>query len=117
MSADEGVHHHGDPALHIQRAAPPDVVILEAAFDRRDVPRLRGGGNHVDVAVKKKRWGVATPGQSTDDVEALKVVADEVGSNASIGQDVPAVRRAFSLVSGRVSGIEADQLLEEFGDG
>ena len=67
------------------------------------------------MAVKQQRRGVAAAGQAADHVEAVGIVADEVGGDAGVGEDVAAVGGAVALVAGRVGGVETDQLPEELG--
>lgn len=108
VSADERVHHHGDAAFHVQGAAPPDVVILQAALEGRDIPGLRGSGHDVDVAIKQQGRRIASAGQAAEHVETVGIFAHQLGGNAGIGEDIPAVSGACGFVAGRVGGIEAD---------
>ena len=53
--AQEGVDEHRDAALHVERAAAPDVAVLEPRLERRVRPVLSGRRDDVDVALEQQR--------------------------------------------------------------
>ena len=59
LRAQEGVNEHRDARLHVERAAAPDVAVLELGLERRVRPVLAGRRDDVDVAWS--RSGGASP--------------------------------------------------------
>ena len=47
--------HHADHVLHVDRAAAPDVAVLDGAGERVHAPVGGLGGHHVEVAVDQQR--------------------------------------------------------------
>ena len=114
VGAHVGVHHHGDAALHIQRAPTPYVAVLQPAFKRWYVPGLCRRGHHVDVSVHQQGRRVPASFQATDHVDAVGVVAHQLGGDADAVQNVPAVRGAFALVARRIRRVVPDQCPQQF---
>ena len=113
--AQERVDEHRDAALHVERAAAPDVAVLEPPLERRMRPVLSGGRDDVDVALEQQRRRTAS-GEPADEVGPRRVLRVDRRLAAGLLQLRADELDARGLVPGRVRRVEPDQLLQELGD-
>ena len=108
--------HHADHVLHVDRAAAPDIAVLDRAGERMHAPLGRLGGHHVKMPVDQQRAAravraleagehIAAPGRAG--LQVLDLVADVF----QLGGDPVG---AFGLALGGfqlagVGGVEPDQ--------
>ena len=116
LRAQERAHEHRDAALHVERAAPPDVAVDELAGERRVRPGLSRRRDDVDVSLEEERLRVAAR-ESRDEVRPRRVLRVELRLAARLLEQRLDELDARALVSGRVRRVEPDQLLQELGDG
>ena len=112
--------HHADHVLHVDRAAAPDVAVLDGAGERVHAPVGGLGGHHVEVAVDQQRAAVRVgAGQPGEDVAAARCAGlDVLGLVADLlellGDPVGALRLALGgLELTGVGGVEPDQRADE----
>ena len=78
---------------------------------------LADGGDDVDVAVEQERRRLTCAGQTRQQVEAGVVPGQYLKVDVLLRQQAGDVVHAVGLVTGRVGGIEAQELLQQFGGG
>ena len=103
-----------DLALHVERAAAPDVPVAQLALPRVDAP-LDGLREHgVDVAEQAQGRSRRLAAQARDQVRPLlrRLRAARTRSPAAVEPPRQELLRG-PLVPGRVDGVEADQLLQQ----
>jgi len=110
---DEGRDAHRDAALHVERAAPPDVVVDELGAERRLCPLLAGRRDDVDVAVEHERRAAVRARVARDQVRASGDLLDALGLDAAFAKQRLDIRDAGLLVPRRVRRVEADQVTQE----
>lgn len=71
-----GGQDHGQPTLHVQGSATPDVPVDELARERRVPPHARRG-HDVGMAVQQERGSCTATRNAGDDVRALVVHRDD----------------------------------------
>ena len=111
----ERVHEHRDAALHVERAAAPDVPVDEPALERRVRPALPARGDDVDVALEEQRRRVAAlePG---DEVRPARHPLEGLRLAARLLEQAADELDALGLVAGRIRRVEADQRLRKLDD-
>ena len=110
LRAHEGADEHRHAGLHVERAATPDVPVLEPGLERRVGPVLTGRRDDVDVTLEQERRCVAA-GDAADEVRPAGLLLVELRL-ASRVLELPAQELdARLLVAGRVRRVEPDQLL------
>ena len=113
LRSQERVHEHRDAALHVERAAAPEIPVDQPALERRVRPALPARGDDVDVTLEEKRRRAAAsratrfgrPGTRSNVLSRsprLEQAADELD--------------ARGLVAGRVRRVEPDQRLRQLDD-
>ncbi len=112
LRAHEGADEHRDARLHVERAAAPDVAVLEPALERRVRPVLAGGRDDVDVPLEQERRRVAA-GEAADEVRPAGLLLVELRLAARVLELRAEELDARRFVAGRVRRVEPDQLLQE----
>jgi hypothetical protein len=110
----DGSQVHSNAMLHIQSAATPDGAIHEAALEGRMGPLLAHGGDHVHMTVEHERGSIAIAFQAGYQVGTLGGARNQDGLKASLLEQAIDIFNAGAFVAGRVGGVEADQVLEQF---
>ena len=112
--------HHPDHVLHVDRAAAPDVAVLDRAGERMHAPVGRLGGHHVEVAVQHQGAALAVGAlQSGEHVgPARRAGLDVFGRVADLLELLGHPAGAFGLTFGGlglagVGGVEADERADE----
>ena len=109
-----------DHVLHVDRAAAPDVAVLDRAGERVHAPVRRLGGHHVEVAVQQQRAagrvGAREPGEHV--APARRARLDVFGLVPDLFQLLGHPAGALGLALGGlglagVGGVEPDQLADE----
>ena len=116
LRAQERVHEHRHAGLHVERAAPPDVAVLEPALERRVRPGLAGRRDDVDVALEQQRLRAAA-GKAADEVRPAGLLLEGLRLEPFLLEQALDERDARRLVARRVRRVEPDQVLEKLSDG
>ena len=82
--SEHGRDEHRHAALHVERAATPDLAVDELAGERRMAPLSGFGGNDVYVAVEEKRRCVPPSWDSRDKVRPAGVTSEESRLDAAL---------------------------------
>lgn len=110
----QGAQRHGYSALVIQAAAPPDAAIHHSPLEGRILPGLVRGGHHVYVAVEQQRRRITSPGQAGNEIRAGRVASENGGLDSYVRQQAIYVTDAFRFIARWVSGVEANEFLQQF---
>jgi len=104
-----------DLALHVERAAPPNLAVPQLARERRHRPLGRIGEHDIGVTHEEKRRAVtaANPGH---EVRALRHLRDQLAGDAARLEVVAQQLGRDRFVAGRVRRVDADQPLQEVRD-
>ncbi len=114
LRPEERGDHHRDPVLHVERAPTPDPAVNQLAAEGRAAPPLVHRGDDVDVALQDQpRAGAA--GKPSHEVGTLGSGAVHLPFDSLGAEQRADPLDAGPLVSRRVGGVEADQLLEQLG--
>ncbi len=106
--AHERGEHHRDAALHVERAAPPDVAVGDLAGERRMRP-VAARGDDVDVALQQQRRTGAATAQARDQVRPRRLGREDARLAAELLEQVADPLDARALVARRVARVEAQQ--------
>ena len=118
LPGERGHRHRArrDLALHVERAAAPDLAVAKLARPGVDLPLGGIGENRVRVREERQPRPVAAPGNPRDEVRPLRHLRVELAGDAVLLEVVAQELGRTGLVPGRVDRVEADQLLEELAD-
>ena len=117
--ASEGGDRDGarrDLALHVERAAPPDLAVTKLARPRIDLPLRSIRHDGVRVREQQQAGPAAPAGQARDEVRPLGHLRVELTRDAALREVVAQQLGRGRLVAGRIDGVDPDQLLEELRD-
>ena len=105
----QGGDHHREAALHVQRAAAPDIAVDDAGLERGMTPGLVRGGHDVGVTVQEKGRRVASPGKACDQVRPLGRRRVPDGFDPCIVEKGGDVLDTGTLIARRIRRIELDE--------
>ncbi len=102
-----------DLALHVDRAAPPELAVANLARPGVELPV--GGVGHDGVRVREQQQArpAAASRQARDEVRALRDLRVDLAANAVVAEIVAQQLGRLRLVAGRIDRVEPDQLLEK----
>ena len=103
-------------ALHVERAATPDLTVANLSRPRVDLPLSGIRDDRVRVRKQEQARPVAPPGKSPDEVRALRYLRVQLTLDSVCSEVVPEQLRGDSLVPRRIHRVEPDQLLDEVGN-
>ena len=106
----------GDLALHVERAASPDLAVSQLAAERVRRPLRRIRQYHVGVREKQQAGTVASTGQASNEVRALWNARVELALGAALLEIHAEQLRGSGFVPRRVRRVHTDELLEKLGD-
>jgi hypothetical protein len=115
VESQDCVDEHGHAGFHVERAAAPDLAVLEPPLERRVRPALPRSRDDVDVTLEEERRAAGAR-QPRDEVRPRRIlrVARRLDSRGL--EPRLEIRDAWSLVPRRVGRVEPDQVLEELDD-
>ena len=99
-------------ALHVERAAPPDLAVDEIARPGVARPLLGIGAHGVGVREQRERGAVAAR-QPRDEIEPVGRPADELARDPALLEVVAQQLRGDRLVARWVDGVRPQQRLQE----
>jgi hypothetical protein len=102
-----------DLALHVERAAAPDLVVAQLAGPRVDLPLGSIGNHRVGVREQHQAGPVTASRQASDQVRALRDARVELALDTALREVVAQELGRGRLVTGRVDRVEPDQLLQQ----
>ena len=114
--AREGRHRdsaRGHLALHVERAATPDLAVAELARPWIDLPLGRVREHRVRVREERQPRPVAGARDPRNEVRTLGNLGVQLAGDAVRLEVRAQVLGRSGLVPGRVDGVEADQLREQ----
>jgi hypothetical protein len=107
---------HRERALHVDRAAPPDVAVGDITAERIVGPALRRGRDDVEMGQEEQRLATgAVAAQPRADGSAAGERLDDLRLEAGHAEGVGDVRRRGELGAGRIGRIDgsnADEVAE-----
>jgi hypothetical protein len=113
LGPQQGRHHHGHAALHVDSTSAPDAALRNLPFERRIGPTLVGRGDHVYMPVHQHRRSIAASGEVADQVGPVRLAAKDDSMESGGNQQLIDVIHALRLVARRVGGIETDEVLQQ----
>jgi hypothetical protein len=103
----------GDVALHVERAAPPDLVVEQLGAPGIALP-LGGIGKHrVGVGEQREARPRAPPRKPRDEVGPSRLAGEQLRLDAAFREVLAEQIGRNGLVPGRVDRVESDQRLQE----
>ena len=105
-----------DLALHVERAATPDLAVAQLARPRIDLPLARVRDDRVRMREQQEARPVSAPGNARDEVRPLRDLRVQLALDAVLGEVVAQQLGRLRLVPRRVDRVEPDQLLQELRD-
>jgi hypothetical protein len=97
----EGGEHHRHAALHVERAASPDVAVGHLSAERWPQPApLRW--DDVDMALHQEPRRAALASKSRDQVRPLRVLRNDLDLAAGSLEELPGPLNARALAARRV---------------
>ena len=108
---------HRDHALHVDRAAAPDVAVGDVGGERVVRPAVSRGRDHVDVREQEERVAAAAVAvEAGDDRAASRGRLEDLGRHArvaeQVGHEPGGPQLAVTRLRGRVDARDPDELAE-----
>jgi hypothetical protein len=111
---------HRVEVLHVDRAAPPDVTVLDLAAERVDLPVGRLGRYDVEVAVDQQRGATVAAAPARHHVGPARAALDDPALDPDLVEQRGDVLGGLALprpvVRAVVGRVDGDQVLAELDD-
>ena len=110
LGANQGSDHHRHTALHVERAAAPQVAVDDVAAEGTVAPVLVDRGDDVDVALEEQRRGLAPTLHPRDEVGAARFAFVSLAFDVRVAEQLFDKLDRKVLFAWRVRGVEPDEV-------